>query len=305
MYLADRWFYESHNMRSLISLPIKVDGRVQAVCILGKNEPGYYTNTHIHLVEALIGQAGVALQNAWLFDQVSAGHERLLNLSRQLVSVQEDERAYVSRELHDQTSQSMAAMLVELDLLSRSAESPETITEAVTRLEALVSQVMYDLHNIAIKLRPASLDHTGLVEAIRQYVSAFEKKYSHTAQFETFGMPFDLPEETNITLFRILQESLTNVLRHAKATRADVVLEYHSDHVTLLIEDNGVGFETRMRTNGIHLGLTGMRERVAMVQGDLLIESTPGEGTIIKVTIPLNELWSQREQDQSGIEVEM
>ncbi len=226
--------------------------------------------------------------NAWLLEQVRLGNEQLHALSHRLMEVQEEERRNLSRELHDETGQILSALMVRLGLLERDAEVPDQIRMHVAELKAIVSEILDNLHNLAVKLRPASLDRLGLVTALQQYLVEYGRQYHLDVQFELVGVEPStrLPGEIETALFRIIQESLTNVAVHAQASHVDVLLSQRSDCLVMMIEDDGIGFNPVPLANETRLGLFGMRERVEMLGGKLIIESSPGKGTTISVEVP-------------------
>jgi PAS domain S-box-containing protein len=271
---------------SWLGLPLVAGDKVIGLCTLEKGEADFFTPQHVQSAEALVSQAAVAVQNAWLFEQVRAGRERQRSLSRRLVEVQETERRYVSRELHDEAGQALTSLLVGLRLLEREAEHPEAIVAGVAELERRVAAVLEDLHRLAADLRPASLDHLGLVAALRQYAEAISDKHGLVVQFEAVGFDDRLPPDVETALYRIVQESLTNVIRHARATRADVLLQERDDKLIVVIEDNGVGCDTAAAAHSGRLGLFGMRERAEMLGGTLVLESAGGAGTTVLLEVP-------------------
>ncbi len=231
--------------------------------------------------------AAVAIQNTWLLDQVKSGNERLHALSHRLMEVQESERLHLSRELHDESGQVISAMMVQLGLLERDAENPELIRNHANELKHIAADVLSNLHEMAVRLRPASLDHLGLVTALEQYISDFGRQHNIDVQFESVGLTGKRqPLEVETALFRVVQESLTNVLLHARATRVDVLLSQRKKTLNVIVEDNGVGFIPENVAEHTHLGLFGMRERVEMLGGKLTIESSIGKGTTIQVEVP-------------------
>jgi len=176
---------------------------------------------------------------------------------------------------------------VGLRLLERDAGHPENVIERVNELKSMTNDVLENLHRLAINLRPASLDHLGLIAALRQYIETFSRQHSIKTQFEVVGLDDKrLPPTVETNLYRIVQEALTNVVRHAKASRVDVLLERRGDQVVTIIEDNGVGFDAEAAGQSGRLGLLGMRERAEMLGGTLAIESTIGSNTTIYAEVP-------------------
>jgi signal transduction histidine kinase len=180
--------------------------------------------------------------------------------------------------------------MVNLGLLERDAESSVMVRAHASDLKRIGSEVMDNLHALAVKLRPASLDHLGLVTALEQYIQEFNRQYHLNVQFETVGFDASrLPADLETALFRIVQESLTNVALHAQASQVDVLLNRRNGCLVLTVEDNGVGFNPGQPVNENRLGLFGMRERVEMLGGKLIVESAPGKGTTISVEVPYGD----------------
>jgi len=274
-------------IRSWLGVPILVNDRVIGVVLLGKRQPGFFTNRHAELAEALVSQAAVAIQNAWLFEQVRAGRERLQFLSRRLVEIQETERRYIARELHDQAGQSLSSLLLGLGQLEKDSNKLVDTRAQVKNLKQLTNDILEDLHRLAVNLRPASLDHLGLVPALDQFIKSFAEGSRLQIHFKSIGLreADRLPADVETTLYRIVQESLTNILRHAKASHADVILERRGSSLLLIVEDNGIGFDAELLHLNNHLGLLGMQERAEMLGGSLTIESVPGRGTTLVVEV--------------------
>jgi len=272
--------------KSWLGIPLITGEKAIGIVSLEMTQDGCFSDEHLELAEALIGQAAIAVQNAWLFEQVRSGRERLQALSRRLVEVQETERRYIARELHDEASQILIYLKYGLDLLKRDAHQPEAVVAGIDELDRMAGEVLDNLRRIAVDLRPASLDHLGLVPALRQYIEAVSEKHALMIQFETRGVSGRLPTEVETSLYRIIQEALTNVVRHAKAARVDILLDQNEDKITTRVVDNGIGFDPIEAKEKNRLGLFGMRERAEMLGGRLTMESQPGTGTMILVEIP-------------------
>jgi len=178
-------------------------------------------------------------------------------------------------------------------MIDKKADDPQGVRAEVAGLNRMLEGVLEELHRLAMDLRPASLDHLGLAAALRQHVAMVNDRYGFTAQFEMVGIQDRLPDELEIAYYRIVQEALNNVVRHARAKRVDVILEQRGNNLVLVIEDDGIGFnpEAVMRKGG-RLGLFGMRERTEMLGGELIIESKPGKGTTIVVEVPYGDQYS-------------
>jgi PAS domain S-box-containing protein len=213
------------------------------------------------------------------------------NLLRQLVTAQEEERRRISRELHDEVGQHITALQLGLRSLEGSVASPPP-AQTLQELFRLAECVGTELHQMALKLRPTALDDLGLVRTLSNYVEEWGHRSGLKMDFHSAGWEVAprLPSHLETTVYRIVQEALTNILKHARARRVSVILERRSDQVIAIVEDNGVGFaveRTALAVSSQRLGLVGMKERAALVAGELNIESSPGAGTTVFVRIPL------------------
>lgn len=280
--------HTSRQLKSnLVFLPLRFSTKTIGKLAIVDQNPQPSSQDRGVLLDSYANLVSVAIQNTWLLDQVSSGNERLHALSRRLMEVQEAERLNMSRELHDESGQVISAMMVQLGLLERDATKPAIIREHVQKLKNFASDLLSNLHDMAVRLRPASLDHLGLITALEQYIADFSRQHSLDVQFETEGLANRrFPLEVETAIFRIVQESLTNVLLHARATRADVLINRRKNLLSVVIEDDGVGFIPETVSASTHLGLFGMRERVEMLGGKFIIESRLGKGTTIQVEVP-------------------
>jgi len=277
------------HIRCWLGIPLVAGGTVIGLCSLDKIRPDCFSLEHQRLAETLVGQAAVIVQNAWLFEQVRAGRERLLSLSHRLVEVQESERRYIARELHDETGQALTSLKLGLSLLERQTSDPQAVRETTADLKSQVESVLEELHRLAMDLRPASLDHLGLKAALQQHLEDLGARHGLQVQLVVLNLDSRLPAEIEVNLYRIVQEALTNVVRHANASRVEVLLEQRVDSIVAIVEDNGDGFDPQRPLNNQSLGLFGMRERAEMLGGKLVIEVQPGEGTTIYVEVPYGD----------------
>jgi len=275
---------------SYASIPLLFSGRPLGVLRLLSAEKHFFTSDRMLLIQSYANLAAVIVQNGWLFEEVRLSNRQLHGLSQRLMQAQEEERLHLSRELHDESGQLLAGLMVQLGLLEREAREPETVQKALADLQSITGQLQSNLHKLAIDLRPASLDHLGLVTALQQYVRDFSRQYGIKVELEAVGMQTGrLPVDVETALFRIVQESLTNVVLHARASRVDVLVSQRPGRVAATIEDNGIGFIPASPPFEDHLGLFGMRERVEMLNGRFTLESSPGKGTTVNVEIPCHD----------------
>lgn len=210
---------------------------------------------------------------------------------RQLALAQEEERFRIARDLHDQLGQQITALQLELKQLEPAVES--TLHPSILLpLQTLALQMAKETHRLAVDLRSTALEDIGLIAALRQMVANWSSQTDITAEFQGYGLnQGPLSRATEIVLYRVVQEALTNVYKHAVATRVDVIIERRNDAVVVIVEDNGRGFDPEApltSKESPRLGVLGMRERARQVDGSLEIESSPGQGTTVLVRIPLD-----------------
>lgn len=215
------------------------------------------------------------------------------DLLRRIVVVQEEERVRIARELHDQMGQQLTALKLGLEALERppAVEGPD-LRERLQRLLALTRQIGHDMHRIAWELGPAALDELDLPTALSNYAEEWAGHSGVAVKFQcTGGWERRLPPQVEGPLYRVVQEALTNVAKHAAARRLSLILNRRSDELQVIVEDDGVGFDTEVKPApvrpGPQLGLTGMKERVQAMGGILQVESSPGSGTTLFVRLPL------------------
>ncbi|HEX2981123.1 MAG TPA: PAS domain S-box protein, partial [Anaerolineaceae bacterium] len=271
--------------RSWLGIPLLAGEQVIGICALEHVSAGFFTPELRNWAHSLTSQAAVAIQNAWLFEQVRDGRERLQALSRRLVEVQERERHYIAQELHDEAGQALASLMVGLRVIERESNDPQAVLARCEELKGIADGVLENLHRLAINLRPTALDHLGLVAALRQHAETIGQRHEITVQFDTVGEIERLPGEVETAVYRIVQEALTNVIRHSHAARVDILLEQRVESLFVIIEDNGVGFDPN-RPNTGQLGMLGMRERADMLGASLTIETAPGQGATILLEVP-------------------
>jgi len=277
---------EPQAVASWMGVPLFARGTVAGLVSMAKLEADYFSEDHVRLAEAMSSQASVAVENAVLFEQMQASTVRMQALSRRLVEAQESERRNISRELHDEAGQSLASLRIGLRLLEREIGESGSITGRIAELVQTTDAVIDGLHRLAADLRPASLDHLGLEAALRQYVRSAASKHGLAVHFKARGFTGErLPMVVETALYRVAQEAITNVVRHASATRVDVLLERRGDRVMVMIEDDGAGFDPDQVRSGDHFGLLGLRERAEALGGTLMLESAPGAGTTIVVEV--------------------
>ena len=221
--------------------------------------------------------------------QVEAERRELL---RRLVSAQEDEQRRISRELHDQMGQSLAALLLGLKSLKDSLKG-EAAKESIQRLQGITNRIADEMHTLIRELRPTALDDLGLHTALANYLEEWSQRSNLAIDFHCNGLLDQrLPTQFESTIYRIVQEAVNNVIKHATAENVSVILEKRGTRVLLIVEDDGIGFDVERLletpAKKRRFGLLGMQERVALVGGSLSVESTPGVGTTVLVHIDIS-----------------
>ncbi|MGD7043324.1 sensor histidine kinase [Jeotgalibacillus proteolyticus] len=224
-------------------------------------------------------QMGAALQDA----------KQKQEFGIQIIEAQEEERKRLSREIHDGPAQLMANVLMRSDLIERvyrDKGAQEAFLE-IKSLKKMVRSALSEVRRIIYDLRPMALDDLGLVPTLRKYLSSIEE-YSNGTKllFHQIGEESRLHPKYEVSLFRLVQESVQNALKHAQATEISVKVEIRQDRITVVIKDNGKGFDPSQKKQG-SFGLIGMRERVELLAGEITVNSKPGSGTLIMIQVPL------------------
>lgn len=221
-------------------------------------------------------------------DEIRRRSGELAVLSRRLVEIQESERQHIARELHDETGQALTSLMLRLGALERALPRDGLAASGLVEIKYSVEEVIEGLHHLAADLRPSSLDHVGLMPALCQYVERMGERHGLEVDFVAMGLDGErLPAEMEITIYRIVQEALVNIVRHAQATQVDVLLERRTGLIKVAVEDNGRGFDVQAGLYTGRLGLIGMRERAEMLGGRLTVDSAPGDGTMVLMEAPL------------------
>jgi len=225
-----------------------------------------------------------------LLKQSDSLQEQLRRLSRQILSAQEDERRNISRELHDVIAQTLTGINVRLSALAKEAAiNTKGLDRNIARTQRLVEKSVDIVHQFARELRPAVLDDLGLIPALHSFVKIFSKRTRILVHLKAFAEVEQLPIAKRTVLFRVAQEALTNVARHAQASRVEVSIQKLPDSVCMKIKDDGKSFQVDRVLHGKgskRLGLLGMRERLEMVGGHFAVESAEGKGTTVIAQIP-------------------
>jgi two-component system, NarL family, sensor histidine kinase DevS len=262
--------------RSGVFVPMMLRDRAIGVISAHDKEGGdvRFTDEDVRLAEAFAARAAVAVD---LSERVAS------DALRRVVSAQELERHRLARELHDETGQALTSILLKLKSVE-DVSDPARLAEATSELREIVVATLQDVRRLAVELRPKALDDFGLVPAIERLVGTFREQTGIEVDLESRLGSDRLPREIETTLYRITQEALTNVVKHAQAKHVSIVLTRRDGSVAAVIEDDGRGIT---EAGGDGLGLLGMRERIALADGRLEVESSPGSGTTLSVEVPV------------------
>ncbi|MBI4331936.1 MAG: HAMP domain-containing protein [Chloroflexi bacterium] len=261
-----------------------------------------FASSEVHLLRAIGEQLGVAVENFILWQELKHKENLRTQLLAKVISAQEEERKRIARELHDQTSQSITSLMVGLKVTEESGDVG-VIKQRIGELRTLASDTLEKVRDLSIGLRPSVLDDLGLAPALNRYIKDYARKTGLSTQFQSVGLDgLRLRPEVETAIYRVVQEALTNVARHAAAKHVGVILERSRKKLRAITEDDGKGFDVgRIMSSPnleMRLGLFGMEERISLIGGSLTIESAPGKGTTVYVEVPLEENRASDEQNQ-------
>lgn len=290
----ERWLAR-RGFKSLIAVPVSTGERVLGVIFAAATQPDAFSRDDLTFLQTISDHVAVALTNARLLQELREKERVRGLLLTKVVTAQEEERRRISRELHDQIGQLLTALLIQLQLLERDLSEP-SLLERLKVLKQLAEEISSHLHHIAWELRPPALDELGLIAALERVTEEWSKRFNIPCEFITNGsVNGEVQPEMAIGVFRIVQEALTNIAKHAKASNARVSIQQEDSELVVTVEDNGVGFKVseilKHPDENKRLGLLGMMERAAMLSGTLTIDSKPGKGTRVQVRIPMTKAW--------------
>lgn len=302
-------------VRAFLGVPLRV--REQPIGMIGvANRPTSYDDDHEQLLVTYAAQVSIVIRNAQLYEQLTAAKielehkvvdrtqelqeakealaqkaEQLHRLLTETVGIQERERQRIAQDVHDGINQLLVGAMLELkSARERIAIGGLALAEnSLQRVQDILHQVEAELGQMVYDLRPPTLDALGLVPSLRRYAERFEQYSGIPCEVHTEGEAFRLPPDTEIGLYRIMQESLQNVSAHAEAKCAEVTVRFHPEIITLDIADDGCGFDLQsVRDNSRgHFGIMGMHERAESLGGQLHIESADACGTTVHVSLPV------------------
>ncbi|OGO42091.1 MAG: hypothetical protein A2137_06290 [Chloroflexi bacterium RBG_16_58_8] len=295
--VAHRDLVAAEGLKAYICVPLRARDKVLGVLNVASRLPRKFTSNDMHLLYAIGDQLGIAVEHARLYERLRKARERLRNLARQNLVAEEDERRRIARELHDDTSQSLSGIALQMQALIEMStmsgrEEPEFLA-GLKKVQALTVQVHKEVSRLISNLHPALLDTLGLAPAVRQHAESRLQTLNIKVDMTTLGAVMRLPQDVEAALFRFFQGAIGNIVQHSKAKNASVVLEYLPDEFQLIIRDDGQGFNvaeiTDVEESGRGRGLFSMRERIGFLGGTSGIESEIGKGTTVWARIPIGQ----------------
>ncbi|MEA5024564.1 hypothetical protein SDC9_20787 [bioreactor metagenome] len=289
-----------------VYVPLTYKGRVLGVLNIIGSDTEFFTKEDLNLLNPIGMQLGVAIENAELWVELNKKEMLRKQLLNKVITAQEEERKRISRELHDESSQSIAALGVGLktaiEIMSIDKKYALTILE---ELKNNTSMILKELHHIIYDLRPSLIDDLGLLPAIRWYVESRLGFTGIEPHVSFIGNPIRLPDEIEITIFRIVQESITNAIKYSHAENVYLGLEFEHNALVVYIEDDGVGFSVEGTLNQNDgkgsFGLLGMRERAELIGGEINIQSVANMGTRISLKLNLPDLEEESYEENQNL----
>lgn len=279
------WVRDTLGMRGVTAVPFVVEGRLLGLMLI--LSPRRLPQEDLELLTIFANQAAIVLDHIRLFEEVRAGREQLRELADYLQNAREEERTLIAREIHDEFGQTLTALKIDLAWISnRLTEDQTALKEKTASMSGLIDDTVQLVRRIATELRPGLLDDLGLAAAIEWQAGEFAERTGVDCELHLGDREIVHDQDLATTLFRILQETLTNVARHARASRVRIDLAEEPGAVTLIVHDDGVGISREQIADDKSLGLVGMRERARSWGGRVTLEGLPGQGTTVTVRIP-------------------
>jgi signal transduction histidine kinase len=298
----------SEGLRAFLSVPLRAKDNVLGVMNVASYEPHRFTKEDVHLLHSIGDQLGIAIEQAILNDRLRKARERLRKLARQNLVAEEEERRRIARELHDETSQSLSGIALQLEALiemsARSDNQDAQLIAGLKKVQSLTVQVHKEVSRVISNLHPAVLDTLGLVAAVRQHAKNRLQPLSINVTVEVKGTETRFAPDVEAALFRVVQGSVGNIVKHSKAKNASIVLEYKPEEFSFTISDDGQGFDvskiTDVEESGRGRGLFSMRERIGFLGGTSGVVSRVGAGATVWGKVPIRQDITYGENKSTG-----
>jgi len=293
----------TEGLRGFVSVPLKAKDEVVGVMNVAAHIPGQFSAEDMYLLNSIGCQLGTAIEQARLYQRLELGRERYQTLLQHALTAQEEERKRIARELHDETSQALTSLTLNLQAAITKAETDGVVDAdfigKLQKIQSLTVHTQNEISKLMKELRPTLLDELGLPAAISRYAKDSLESLGTKIFTEFEGVEERLPTEVEVTLFRISQGMIGNILEHAEAKNVSIRLECNASECVLDVKDDGKGFDvskiTRVDKGGRGAGLFTMKERARLVGGGCSIKSRPGKGTRIVVKVPVKGFMADAE----------
>lgn len=281
---------EAEKIMSFVGVPLVAKGEKLGVLHIASRKLRKFSNEDIRFLASAVPQIALAVENAILHREVEYKEEVRGDLLKEILNIQEEERRRIARELHDETSQSLASLSATLEVVLQTPGNQAKSRELVKKAQLAAVGILNEIHRIIYELRPSILDDLGLIPAVRWLENTMLEEKGIHVKLKTSGRARKLPSDSEASLYRVIQEALTNIARHSNAKNALISIKFAKDDISVNISDDGSGFDFDSIINSIKgtrgLGLLGMKERIEFMGGELIIKSQPGQGTEISIVIP-------------------
>ena len=283
---------KQEGMVSYVMVPLNVQNNLIGTLNLGSILPDAFDRERIEIANEVAHSLAVAIQNTRLMEEIMHHQAELKKMSAQILEAQEIERKRISIELHDEMGQALTGISINLAVIEKElADNTDLIIkDRIAETRMLADQCSDQIRDLSFNLRPSILDDLGLEPTLRWYIGGYSKRMNIQVDFEAQDCEDLQNSEAKILLYRIVQEGLNNVAKHAEARKIYVHLSSNETTIKLIVEDEGKGFDAHIRAPAQSvesgLGLIGIRERVAFINGTFNIHSVPGRGTRLEVEIP-------------------
>jgi signal transduction histidine kinase len=285
----------AEGLRGFISVPLKAKDKVLGVMNIASHSAGKFAPDDMYLLNSIAYQLGTAIEQARLYEKLDAARERYQGLLRRALSMQEQERKRIARELHDETSQELTGLALNLqavnEMLEMGGVQEAQIKAMLKKTQSIAVHAGTEVNRLIRELRPTLLDTLGLPAAIRHLAEANLSSEGINVSTEFKGMEQRLSAESELALFRVTQEAMSNIVKHSEAKNATIKIECTANECILRVEDDGKGFDVSeikgIDSRGRGAGLFGMRERLKLVGGNGIVESQPGRGAKVTAKVPI------------------
>ncbi len=276
-----------------VSVPLESKNRTLGIMNVACSSERYFTENDFRLLDSIGYHVGLAIENSVLYKEAKQKEQLRGQLLSSVISAQEEERKRISRELHDEYGQTLTGVIMNMESLENMVSPGQSqLKEKLENTKSLVVRALEDIRRLTLDLRPSALDDLGLVATLRAYTQTHLEATGIQVKFESKGLSKRLAPAIETALFRIVQEAINNIVRHAEAHNVRIRLTVNDGKITAIVEDDGRGFDVdaafKSKTEGQSLGLLGIQERTTLLGGTFTIKSRVRRGTCLTAEIPLN-----------------